>query len=38
MSIKKFVEKSIDALVFLFTAAIAAIAVVATIVFVGVLL
>lgn len=38
MSMKKFVKKSIDTFVFFSTAAIAAITVVATIVFIGVLL
>ena len=35
MSIRKFIEKSIDALAFLFTASLTAIAVVATIILVG---
>lgn len=38
MSIKRFVEKSVDAMAFFFTASFAAIAVVATIVLVGCIL
>ncbi len=38
MTIKRFIEKSIDAMAFVFTASFAAIAVVATIVLVGCIL